>query len=250
MLRLWKSQGLATKESKQKRASDSPMKASSKDRLLVPFPSFEERFPERRSEQESPLSSPNGEMTSDPTLSPQAMATSPKLATSPSHDTSDKRSQSSHFMPSPQSVIATGENALSPKGPPRSPLLSRQSSGWNPFASDVSNGGSQEGTPRELNRKQSTSMSPSSRRSLFTKFPSEGQLLISHDLSVNDCISIMSDKGSEKKGVDFLSTYVKLYSQLMIYQTRSTFLHSVGVRRQHLPRSRIDGFSKRITLLL
>ena len=74
------------------------------------------------------------------------------------------------------------------------PCSLRQSSGWNPFASDASSGGSREGTPRALDRKNSSSS--------FRKVPSNGQLF-SRGLNADDYASILSEEGLQKKGKAF-----------------------------------------------
>lgn len=198
--RLWDNRLARLANEPEQAEPTTSMVEDSSDKLLVPFPRFEERFSDSRSVQSSPLPSETG----DPSLSPHAMAAPPMVPMSPDGktDITTDKSRSLDDMGSPQSVITTGESGLSPKDSSRSsPLLTRRSSGWNPFANDASAGGSQDSTPR-LRRKRRNSMSVS-HRSLFGTMPSEEQLLVSRDICADDCISILNEDSSRMKGTEF-----------------------------------------------
>lgn len=164
-------------------ATRSVRKTSSTEDLEVTYEDYMSR--QRSSETPSPtISTPartTGEGSSRRKVAPVTPLKTPSRKTMSPVDMGS--SSFSHAV-SPQSVIDAGEDTFSstPKNSPK-PDLAKQSSGY----------AWKDGLP----------MSPSSRRSVFSRQSSSGSFALSRKLNADDCMAIIAGDGSQSHGMEF-----------------------------------------------
>jgi hypothetical protein len=201
--RLWQGgESLTFRKGSTSRAASSDLKTK-KDKdgpepnhveMLLEFRESNEHPGTSRRDQVSPMSSPKGatakkkswaESLSGAKFSPLGSPVTPERTPVRKKGLPvDMGMPSLAAVSSPESVITEeGDDILSPPRSSSKRDLARQSSGYS----------WKDGMP----------LSPSSRRSVFGRQSSRGDLVLFRDLSADDCVAIMAQGGSQKHGLEF-----------------------------------------------